>query len=180
MQTVPVGFHSFRSENSVRNARPAGFEPATCGLAYHYSFRCSQRVCPDHRRGCWDLWSGLPLRPESSSGGGAYSLYGASSEIHLGFHGVAISQDSPLQHRAFHTFPYGRSYRSPLLYPTELRAQVTFRGARSAPEQDAQPVVGAAGFEPATSCSQSRCANRTAPRPARRREKNGRSLRSAP
>ena len=47
-------------------ARPAGLEPATAGLAYHYSFRCRRRagVC----------WSGLSLHRLRCR---TYSLYGS-------------------------------------------------------------------------------------------------------
>ena len=51
--------------------------------------------------------------------------------------------------------------RRPLLYPAELRAQIEVMAGRGA------TLVGAEGFEPPTSCSQSRCATRLrhAPQP---------------
>ena len=57
--------------------------------------------------------------------------------------------------------PATRGLGRPLLYPAELRAHFEVMAGRDA------MLVGAEGFEPPTSCSQSRCATRLrhAPQP---------------
>ena len=53
--------------------------------------------------------------------------------------------------------------RRPMLYPNELRAHnlvPPYLSLRGQVQYDVKKLVGAAGFEPATLCSQSRCATR--------------------
>ena len=100
-------------------ARPAGLEPATSGLAYHYRFPCPAYA---------SLWSGLSLRHLRRR---TYSLYGSPcgfprdchqhyllrfprySAVHL--NGCIPAQGSCLEGRCSIRLSYGRMCSGPIL-----------------------------------------------------------------
>jgi hypothetical protein len=96
-------------------ARPAGLEPATLGLAYHYCFRS-----PRSPRG---LGSGLSLHRRRCR---TYSLYGAppTEQVSTGLPSAQPVKVSPLRCGPLQGFisPLKAPNRRPMLYPLELRA----------------------------------------------------------
>jgi hypothetical protein len=144
-------------------ARPAGLEPATLGLAYHYCFRSLHILASS--------WSGLSLHRLRCR---TYSLYGAPpcEQVSTGLPSARPVKVSPLRCGPLQRFTsrLEAPNRRPMLYPLELRAldviacrhldrALSVRTCvRDGP--GLMWVVGAEGFEPPTLCSQSRCATR--------------------
>ncbi len=83
--------------------------------------------------------------------------------------GSSVERNNGLQHHARGGIrTRDLRLRRPTLYPAELLALENAKGARRAPFA----MVGASGFEPPTSWSRTRRANRAAPRPAGNTQSN--------
>ncbi len=171
-------------------SRPPGKLAGVCGLDYLFtisgaarivstepveSLSRSERRAPDGS--WWPLPSSRPSPPDHSRLPGQLfswrdaqrhlvsSIYHRQKLVTDGFHGIATGRHKPPlrfpRYGAVHPAgsvsrqglllcrkPTGRGAQRPMLYPVELRAPKTSN------------LVGVAGFEPATYCSQSSCATR--------------------